>query len=170
MAKKSFPVPIATIITFAIALPIAYWTFNSYKKWSTVGNAIASNDQKLAQLRKRNAELAVVYDAVQQKKFEVCNKSADQYTVNWVAAAYHDGKEVKVFDSDRCQDFKPVVLAAGDNKSVLLRSSQPGCNWDGSVFYYAIRYTQENEEEDTYRIYNMVGPYQGFDRDCYTFR
>lgn len=169
MAKK-LPVPMSTIITFLVAAPIAYWTFTSYQKWAGVRNDIATSDQRLAGLRKRNAELAVVFDAVQLRKYEVCNKSADQYTVTWVGAAYHDGQAVKVFDSDRCLDFKPLVLAAGDNKSVLLSSSQPGCNWNGSVMYYAMRYRQENEEEDIYRIYNMVGPYQGFDRDCYTFR
>jgi hypothetical protein len=73
---------------------------------------------------------------------------------------------VKVFDSDQCQDFKPIVLNPGDDKSVLLRSSQPGCNWDGSVFYYAMKYSAESEEK--FNIFNVVGPYQGFDRDCYT--
>jgi hypothetical protein len=170
MAKKSFPIPISTIVTFLIVAPICYWTFTSYQKWTAIRQKIAGIDQELAALSKRNAELAVVYDAVQLKNFEVCNKSADQFTVNWVAAAFHDGKTVQVFDSDRCQDFKPLVLAAGDNKAVLLRSSQAGCNWPGSVMYYAMRYTQENEAEDVYRIYNMAGPYQGFDRDCYTFR
>jgi hypothetical protein len=71
-----------------------------------------------------------------------------------------------VFDSDKCQDFKPIVMQPGDDKTVVLRSSQPGCNWDGSVFYYAMKYTQESEEK--FNIFNVVGPYQGFERDCYT--
>lgn len=169
-AKKKSPVPVSTIITLLVAMPIGYWAFSSYKKWTGVNHAIAGRAEMMAKLRASNATLSVVYDNTQLRKFEACNKTADQITINWVAAAYHDGQKVHIFNSDQCQDFKPIVLAAGDNKSVLLRSSQPGCNWDGSVFYYAMKYTQENEEEAKYRINNMVGPYQGFDRDCYTFR
>ena len=171
-AKKKFksPVPLSTIITFLVALPIAYWSFNSYRKWAGIKQAIVNRDSDLAKLRASNDALSVVYDNVQLKKFQACNKTADQITINWVAAAYHDGQKVHMFNSEQCLDFKPFVLAPGDDKSVLLRSSQPGCNWDGSVFYYAMRYTQENDESEKYQINNMVGPYQGFDRDCYTFR
>jgi hypothetical protein len=168
--KKKFPVPISTLICLAVAAPVGWWTFNTYRKWATFRTIEVESDRKLAAQQKRNTELSIVYDAVQLKKFTVCNKTPDVITVNWVGAAFHDGKAVEVFNSDHCQDFKPIVLDPGSDSSVLLRSSQPGCNWDGSVFYYAMRYTQENENEERYRIYNMVGPYQGFDRDCYTFR
>jgi hypothetical protein len=168
--KKKFPVPISTIITVLVAIPVGYWCFNSYRKWMGVKHNIANRGQALAKVRASNAGLAPIYDNVQLKKFQACNKTADQITINWVAAAYHDGQKVHIFNSDQCQDFKPPVMAPGDDKSILLRSSQPGCNWDGSVFYYAMRYTQENEESEKYQINNMVGPYQGFDRDCYTFR
>jgi hypothetical protein len=173
-AKKKSPVPISTIVTLAVALPIGYWAFNSFRKWTRVKSGIANVEQDLNKLRQRNGELAIVYDNVQLKKFEACNKGADQVTINWVAAAYYNvddpQRTIKIFNSDQCQDFKPIVLAAGDNKAVLLRSSQPGCNWSGDVFYYAVRYTQENEESEKYQVNNTVGPYQGFDRDCYTFR
>ncbi len=168
--KKKFPVPISTLVALVIAAPIGWWTFNSYKKWAGGRAVEAASDRELADLQQKNAAMSVVYDAVALKKFTVCNKTPDVITVNWVGAAYHDGKTVAVFNSDHCQDFKPIVLEPGGDSSVLLRSSQPGCNWDGSVFYYAMRYTQENENESQYRIFNMVGPYQGFDRDCYTFR
>ena len=72
-----------------------------------------------------------------------------------------------IFDSDRCREWQPLVLAAGDAKMVLLRTAQAGCNWNGDVFYYAMKYTQESEEK--INSYHVVGPYQGFDRDCYTF-
>ena len=163
--KKSFPVPIGTIVALAIALPIGWWTFNSYKKWSNGRAAEAKIDSGLATLRQSNAELSKVFESVALKKYQICNKSADVVTINWVAAAYHDGRTVKIFDSDQCQDFKPLVLNPGDDKSVLLRSSQPGCNWDGSVFYYAMKYSAESEEK--FNIFNVVGPYQGFERDCY---
>jgi hypothetical protein len=171
-AKKKWksPVPISTIITFLVALPIGYWCFNSYRKWTGIKAAIVTRDTKLADLRANNAALSVVYDNVQLKKFQACNKTADQITINWLAVAYHDGQKVQIFNSDQCQDFKAPVLVPGDDKSVLLRSSQPGCNWDGSVFYYAMRFTQENEESEKYQVNQMVGPYQGFDRDCYSFR
>jgi hypothetical protein len=168
--KKSFPIPISTIITLLIALPVGWLCFKSYRKWAGIKQAIVTRDTELAKVRASNAALSVVYENVQLKKFQACNKTADQITINWVAAAYHDGKKVQIFNSDLCQDFKPPVMAAGDDKSVLLRSSQPGCNWDGSVFYYAMRYTQENEGSEKYQVNHMVGPYQGFDRDCYTFR
>jgi hypothetical protein len=163
--KKKPMVPLSTIITFVIAVPIGYWAFTSYKKWSGIRAEVARINADRATLLSRNTELAKVYDNVAQKKYQICNKSADIATINWVAAAYHDGKTIKIFDSDQCQDFKPIVMQPGDDKSVLLRSSQPGCNWDGSVFYYAMRYTLESEERTN--SFNVVGPYQGFDRDCY---
>jgi len=163
--KKSFPIPISTMIIFAVALPVGYWCFNSYKKWSNFRTAAAKVDSGLAAVRKSNAELSQVYETVALKKYQICNKSADVVTIMWVAAAYHDGKTVKIFDSDQCQDFKPIVMQPGDDTSVLLRSSQPGCNWDASVFYYPMKSSSESEEK--FNIFNVVGPYQGFDRDCY---
>lgn len=172
--KKKSPVPVSTIITLVVAMPVAYWAFSSFRKWQGVKAGIATIEQDLAKMQARNAELAVVYDNVQLKKFETTNKSPDQVTVNWVTAAYYGvddpQRTIKVFNSDLCQDFKPAVLASGDNKSLLLRSSQPGCNWSGDVFYYALRYTQENAESEKYQVNNTVGPYQGFERDTYTFR
>jgi hypothetical protein len=175
MAKsKSSPKPpgkpkfgLSTWITLAIVLPIFWVTFNGFRKWSGVRKRMATFDTEVAARNKRNAELKKVFDATGLKRFEACNKGADQITINWVTAAYHDGKNIKIFDSDRCREWQPIVLAAGDNKMVLLRTAQAGCNWNGDVFYYAMKYTQESEEK--INSYHVVGPYQGFDRDCYTF-
>jgi hypothetical protein len=169
-AKKKFPVPIGALIALPIALLVGYWCFNSYRKWAAQRATEAKLDAEMAALNKSNTVMGNLYDAVTLKKYQVCNKSADQITLNWVVAVYHDNKSMRVFDSDRCQEWKPLVLASGDNKNVLLRTGQPGCNWDGSVIYYAMRYTQENEEEDKFRIFTVVGPYQGFERDCYNFQ
>jgi hypothetical protein len=168
--KKSFPVPISTIVTLAIALPVGWWCYSSYKKWAGGRAVEVDARRKLAEIKARNAVMKVIYDNTQLRKFYVSNKTSDTVTVQWLAAAYHDGKKVLIFDSDQCKDFKQIVLEAGGESAVLLRSSQPGCNWDGSVFYYAMRYTQENETEENYRIFNMIGPYQGFERDTYNFR
>lgn len=167
-SKRKLPVPVSTIVAFLIAVPVAYMAFNSYRKWAAGREKDAALDTEMDALRKRNAELETVYDAVQLKSYQICNKSADLITVLWLAAAFHDGKTVRVFDSDRCQDWKPLYVEPGGNKNVLLRSSQPGCNWDGKVMYYAMRYTAEQEEQDKYQLINVAGPYQGFDRDCFT--
>lgn len=168
--KKRSVFPLSAMIATVIAIPVGYWAFSNYRVWAQ-GKKTDSNFQaEMAALNASNAKLSNVYDAVQLKTYQVCNKSSDQITVEWVSAAYHDGRTVKVFDSDRCQEWKPLVLAAGDNKNVLLRSSQPGCNWDGRVMYYAMRYVQENEADEKYKIFTVVGPYQNFDRDCYPFQ
>lgn len=158
---------LSTWITLAIVLPILYVTFNGFRKWQAVRKRQANFAGEVAARTKRNNELRRVYEATASKRFEACNKGADQITINWVTAAFHDGRTIKIFDSDRCREWQPMVLQAGDNKAVLLRSSQPGCNWDGSVIYYAMKYTQESEEK--FNSYHVVGPYQGFERDCYTF-
>ena len=167
-AKKKSPVPISAIVALVAVIPVGYMAFNSFKGWKAVRDKAAKHDSEMAGLTQRNTELAKVYEAVSLKKYQACNKTAEQITLNWVVAAYHDGKRVRIFDSERCTDWQPVVLMPGDNKNLLLRSSQPGCNWDGSVFYYAMRYTQESEEK--YTMINVAGAYQGFERDCYTFQ
>lgn len=177
MAKSKPPKPpkppgkrkygLSTWITLAVVLPIFWVSFNGFRNWLAVRKRSASFDTEVSARNKRNAELKKVYDATQLKRFEACNKSAGQVTISWVTAAYHDGKTIKIFDSDRCREWQPLVLAPGDAKAVLLRSSQGGCNWNGDVFYYAMKYTEESEEK--VNSYHVVGPYQGFDRDCYTF-
>jgi hypothetical protein len=157
----------STWITLAIVLPVLWLTFRGFQRWSRATGRTASFDSEVAARNASNARLKVVYDATQLKRFEACNKAASQITINWLTVAYHDGKSVKIFDSDKCREWQPLVLAPGDSKAVVLRSSQAGCNWGGEVFYYAMKYTEESEEK--YNSYHVVGPYQGFDRDCYTF-
>lgn len=169
-SKKKSAFPLSSIITLVLIIPIGYWTYTNYLTWAKGRKGDATFASEMAALTQSNNTLGNVYDATLLKTYQVCNKSNDQITVDWVSAAFHDGRTVKTFDSDRCQEWKPLVLAAGDNRNVLLRSSQPGCNWDGKVMYYAMRYKQENEEDEKYRIFTVVGPYQGFDRDCYTFQ
>ena len=136
------------------------------QKWNVTRVKVGKQEAEFQTLQSRNEVLSKVYEVLQNKKFQVCNRSQDSLTVHWVASVYHDGRQLKVFDSSRCSAWKDVVLAAGDNRTLTLTSGQQGCNWNGTVVYFAMRYTRESE--DVIRPYNFVGHWAGFDRDCFT--
>lgn len=136
------------------------------QKWNITRIKVAKQEAEVQALLSRNAVLSSVYAVLQNKKFQVCNKSQDTLKVQWVAAAYHDGQRLKVFDSSRCSAWQEVALASGDNRVLTLTSGQEGCNWGGAVVYFAMRFTRESEE--IIRPYNFVGHWAGFDRDCFT--
>ncbi len=146
--------------------------FAAYKgrPWNQLRLKADAFEADFQKLKARNDVLSKAYEILQVKKFSVCNKSADSLLINWVAVVYHDGKQLRSFDSSRCTDWSEVEIPPGENKSINLVSRQEGCNWNGPVVYYAMRYNRvtHGETEARLRPFNNVGLWTGFDRDCYT--
>jgi hypothetical protein len=155
-----------TWVALALVIPIGVMTFNLYRGWSALR---AERNQQVGHhnvLVERNKVLGKVFDNLQNKQFQICNKTADTVTVNWLAAAYHDGRQIRYFDSSRCRDWKAPVLVPGDARFPTLNSDQENCNWtNGDVVYYAMQYTRESE--DAVNTINFVGHFKGYDRDCH---
>lgn len=158
--------PMSTLITLALLPLVGLLTLTLFRKWNATRQQLQAGQAELHTLTTRNAVLAPAFDVLQNRKFQICNKSPHPLNVSWVAAAFNDGRQLKVFDSARCGAWRDQEVAAGENKNLLLSSTDEGCNWNGNVIYYAIRFSKETEE--TSLPYSMVGLYRGFDRDCFT--
>jgi hypothetical protein len=157
-----------TWVAMALLVPVSVMTFNLYRSWSALNG---TKSGQLAEHRarvERNAELSKVFENLQNKPFQVCNRTADTVTVNWLAVAYQDGRDIKYFDSSLCRDWKAPVLVPGDARLPTLNSDQEGCNWGGDVVYYAMQYTRESE--DAVNTINFVGHFKGYDRDCHNIQ
>lgn len=157
-----------TWVAIALLIPVCVMTFNLYRAWSALNGKRSALQEEHQKRLVRNAALSKVFDNLQNKPFQVCNKTADTVTVNWLSVAYQNGKDIKFFDSALCRDYKPAVLVGGDARFLTLNSDQDGCNWDGSVVYYAMQYTRESE--DAVNTINFVGHFKGYDRDCHNIQ
>jgi hypothetical protein len=155
-------------ILLALLVPAGVMTLNCARSW----NAVATRERKLAeemnQLTTRNAQLAPFFDVFKERNYQICNRTADTITVNWLAAAYAEGDQIKLFESSRCTAWKPVVLAVGETRFVTLSSAQEGCNWNGNVMYFAIAYTRESAEQTTF--FEDVEVFRGFERECHNIQ
>jgi hypothetical protein len=158
--------PLSTVLTLVLLPLVALLTYTLFQKWNATRLALAAQRQELETLGARNAELARAYDVLQNRKFQVCNKSPDPLVVSWVSAAYSDGRHLKHFDSTRCPGWQEQEIAPGENKNLLLSSTEEGCNWNGNVIYYAMRFSKETAEASL--PFSVAGLYRGFDRDCFT--
>jgi hypothetical protein len=156
-----------TWVAAAILVPVCVMTFNLYRSWSALRGTLSAWDRDFATLNQRNGELEKVFSNLQNKKFQVCNRTADVVTVQTLAAVYHDGKTIKLFDSGMCADWRPQVLVSGDARMFTLNSQDP-CNWNGDVVYYAMTYTRESDE--ALSTINFVGHFTGYERDCHTIQ
>src|SRR3972149_981394 len=152
----------STWIAAAFLLPALATAGYFGRNWNATRLILAREDSEHQERLNRNAVLSKVYDVLQNKKLQVCNKSQDTLKIQWVAAAYHDGKNLRVFDSGRCSAWQEGTLGSGDNRVLTLTSAQEGCNWNGAVVYFAMRFSRESEE--VIRHYNYVAHYSGFDR------
>ena len=157
-----------TWVALAVLIPVCVMTFNLYRSWA----GLSAQRTKLMDEHKtrveRNAALEKVFENLQNKPFQVCNKTADTVTLNWLAVAYQDSKGIRYFDSSVCRDWKAPVLVSGDARFPTLNSDQDGCNWGGDVVYYAMQYTRESE--DAVNTINFVGHFKGYDRDCHNIQ
>ena len=155
-------------ILVALLVPVGVMTLNCARSWNVTAVRERKLSEEMAQLGARNSQLAPFYDVLQNRKYQICNRTADTVTVNWLAATYNEADQVKLFDSSRCSGWKPVVLAQGETRFVTLSSVQEGCNWNGNVMYFAIAYTRESTEQITF--YEDVEVFRGFDRDCHNIQ
>lgn len=158
--------PMSTLVVLALLVPVAMLATMLFRRWNTTRRALQSQQEELQRLSVRNATLSKAYDVLQNRKFQICNKSPDPLNVVWVSAAYSDGQHLKLFDSGRCRSWQDQEIAAGENKNLLLSSTEEGCNWNGNVIYYAMRFSKETEEASL--PFSVAGVYRGFDRDCFT--
>lgn len=158
--------PLSVVVAIAL-LPLAALLATSlFRKWDVTRQSLLQGQQELQTLRERNAQLARAYDVLQNRKFQICNKSPHPLSVAWVSAAYSDGQQMKLFDSGRCRSWQAPDIAAGENKTLVLSSTEEGCNWNGNVIYYAMRFSKETD--DASLPFSVAGLYRGFDRDCFT--
>ena len=158
--------PLSTVVALAVLPVAALLTLFLFRTWNATRLDLARQQQELQRLASRNAVLAQAYEVVQNRKFQICNKSPYPLAVAWVSAAYSDGQELKLFDSSRCPAWQGQDVAAGENKNLLLSSTEEGCNWNGDVIYYAMRFSKETDEAAL--PFSVAGLYRGFDRDCFT--
>ncbi len=156
----------STIVAGVVCTPLLLLAAHLGRQWNDLSNRESGLETELATLTARNAVLQPVADLLQNQKFQICNKSTDTLTIPWVAAAYHDGRQLKLFDALRCQGWRPVVINAGASKVFNFSSTQEGCNWNGAVALYAFRLVRDSDEG--VRAYNVSGTWRGFDRDCFT--
>lgn len=171
--KKGKPmVTTGTWIALGALIPVSVLFWNMARSWYALKNEVAGQQAQVNATIARNGTLEPIYDVLQNRRFQICNRTAYQIKVPWLAAAYHDGKQVKLFESARCREWQELVIPAGDNKIVTLSSGQEGCNWNGSVMYYAMRLYRQVEDEDKVveRPYDYMDMYRGFDRDCFTLQ
>jgi len=161
---------LGTVISFIITIPIFIYTVRMGKTWHEVKTKDDAVKAETLTLSRQNLVLSQAHAILQNSKFQVCNKTADeQITVSWIASVYHDGQRLRSFDSGRCPGWHPRVLVPGDSAMLTFSSQQEGCNWGGPVMFYAIHFIRESPDPDTpSREYSMAGRWQGFDRDCFT--
>jgi hypothetical protein len=165
---KGGGVGIAGWIMLALLVPAGIMTLNCGRNWNVTAIKERQLSEEMARLSTRNAQLAPFYDVLQNRKYQICNRTADTVTINWLAATYNESDQVKLFESSRCSAWKPVVLAQGESRFLTLSSVQEGCNWNGNVMYFAIAYTRESTEQTTF--YEDVEVFRGFDRDCHNIQ
>lgn len=156
----------STIVSALVALPLALVTLQAGRRWHTLSSKSAGLETELGMLTRRNVVLEKANAILQNHKFQVCNKSSDFLAIPWVAAVYHDGHQLRTFDSSRCPGWRVQTLGRGESKTFTSSSDVEGCNWSGAVLFYALHFTRESDEY--VKPYNVAGAWQGFDRDCFT--
>jgi hypothetical protein len=154
----------STIVAAVATLAMVVVTAWAGRAWRAADGTAAALEAELSDSTARNVVLEKAAAILKNEKFEVCNKTADTLTISWVSVAYHDGHQLRRFDSSLCHGWRPQVLNPGDSKALTFSSSEEGCNWSGAVMLYAFNFVRESDEY--VRTYNVAGQWTGFDR-CY---
>lgn len=166
MARRPF-VHWSTVATLLVALPLGYLAYTRYLAWDATNRKLAALQTELDTLKGKNVGLARAHEVLQNRKFQVCNRSPDELEVLWLSAAYENRGQLSVFDSSRCEGWQSqLVPGGGSPKTFTFSSPQEGCNWDGSVIFYAMRAVRTSEDGASLD-YTVAGPWMGFDRDCF---
>ena len=156
----------STLIAAIVCIPLGVVSVTSGREWYTLSEKSAGLQAEMETLLGRNTVLEKANDILQNHKFQVCNKSTDTLTIPWVSAVYHDGKQLVLFDSSHCPGWRTQFLNKGETRIFTFSSTEEGCNWSGTVMFYGLHYTRESDEY--VKSYNVLGPWRGFDRDCFT--
>ena len=98
---------VAAAVAVALLLPL---TVQLARRWHALSDRRARLETELATLSSRNVVLQRASDALSLSKFQLCNKSRDTLSLPWLAAVYHDGRRLQLFDPLRCQGFRPPEL------------------------------------------------------------
>ena len=133
--------------------------------WFRTKRELAGLEKERTQLTASNRVLESAYGVLHNKKVQICNKSPVDVTVHWVSVVYEDAGRLKAFDSQHCEDWAPVAVKNGASRMLTLSSTQEGCNWNGSVIFFAMHYSRGETQ-----IYRDAGAWVGFDKDCYTIQ
>ncbi len=156
-----------TIVAAIVCVPVTLLCVKTGREWLRLTHHQSEIENEIASLTGRNAVLRPASELLQNQKFQVCNKTTDTITIPWLAAAYSDGRRLKLFDPNRCEGWRPQVIPPGGQKMINFSSPDETCNWSGSVTFFAMRYSRESSDGLTSTI-DYAGPWSGFDRDCYT--
>src|SRR5687768_5337612 len=119
---KGSGVGITGWIMLGLLVPLGVMTFNCARSWTVTAAKEKKLNEEMGRLTSRNAVLAPFYDVLQNRRYQICNRTADVVTVNWLSTTYNESEQIKIFDSARCKDWKPVVLQPGENRMVTLSS------------------------------------------------
>jgi hypothetical protein len=157
----------STLAAAAAVLVLLPLTAYLGRQWLELSRRSAALEGELATLTSRGVVLKLAGDALSPQKFQVCNKSKDALSVPWLAAVYHDGTRLRLFDPLRCGGWRPQEIAGGESRVLHFSSTEDeSCNWNGSTVFYAMRLVRQAEDAPV--AYNVAGPWRGFDRDCFT--
>lgn len=163
VAKKqgrSLVVPVLAAVSACVLFILNVILFVGWFRTMREYNAL---EQEKAQLTASNRVLESAYGLLHNKKAQICNKSPVDVTVSWLSVVYEDAERLKSFDSHRCEDWVPVVVKNGATRMLTLSSTQEGCNWNGSVVFFAMHYSRGETQ-----AYSYAGAWMDFDKDCYT--
>jgi hypothetical protein len=157
------------VLALGFTLLMAGVTVHLALRWRATQARVAQLQAERGSLAAKNVVLARAEELLRLSEFQVCNRGGEQLALPWVVAAHHDGRSMALFDSARCQGWKPQELAGGQARALLLSSPEEGCNWGGRVLFYAFDVVRESGESTA--VYHVAGAWgRGFDPKCYTVR
>jgi hypothetical protein len=136
--------------------------------WFRAQHTLRVLDREKAALQASNKALEGAHELLRNKRAQFCNRTGDDVTIHWMAAAFEDGGHLRQFDSQRCQDWQPVPVQGGQSRALSLSSTQPGCNWNGSVIFHAMFFSRT--AEDATRDYRVAGAWYDYEKECYTLQ
>jgi hypothetical protein len=153
---------LAALVAFSLFLVNVVLFFG----WFRARRSLDGLKTEQATLQESNKGLRGVNELLRNKKAQFCNRTDGDVTIHWMAAAYEDGGRLRYFDSQRCEDWQPAFIKAGQARMLNLSSMQQGCNWNGSVIFHAMFFSRVSE--DAARSYRTADAWSGYDKECYT--
>jgi hypothetical protein len=157
---RSLVVPILAVVAACLVFILNVVLFVG---WYRTKRTYDGLQREKAQLEASNRVLADAYGLLHNKRVQICNRSPVDVTIHWVSVIYEDAGRLKSFNSQRCEDWVDAPVKAGASRMLTLSSTQEGCNWNGSVVFFAMHYSRGETQ-----AYSYAGAWMDFDKDCYT--